>query len=84
MQGGGADIIALAMLILDRHPLRLRVGAELVMQVHDELVYEVDPQHCAEWTATVEWAIGEAGRLLGMEVPITASGHCGASWEEAK
>jgi DNA polymerase-1 len=84
MQGGGADIINLAMLILDRDPRRVKMGAELIMQVHDELAYEVDPEHCEEWTRIVEWAIGEAGRLLGLEVPIAASGHCGASWEEAK
>ncbi len=80
MQGTAADLIKLAMVkvqeVLDREQRRTR----MIMQVHDELVFEVPDDE-------VDWLKAEIPRLMAgvaeLRVPLVAEIGVGANWEEA-
>jgi DNA polymerase-1 len=80
MQGTAADLIKLAMVkvqdVLDREQRRTR----MIMQVHDELVFEVPEDE-------VEWLKVAIPRLMAgvaeLRVPLLAEIGVGANWEEA-
>ena len=80
MQGTAADLIKLSMVkvqqVLDREQRRTK----MVMQVHDELVFEVPEDE-------VEWLRSEIPRLMAevaeLRVPLLAEIGVGANWEEA-
>ena len=80
MQGTAADIIKRAMLAVDGWIRRTRAPATLVMQVHDELVLEVD-------AAAVEAVRGEITTLMcgaaALHVPLEVGIGVGANWDEA-
>ena len=80
MQGTAADLIKLAM-IAAQHTLDIEArGTRMIMQVHDELVFEV-PQ------SELEWARVEVPRIMAgvaeLKVPLLAEVGVGANWEEA-
>ena len=58
MQGTAADIIKRAMIAVDRWLAGAGIGASMIMQVHDELVFEVDD---ADVDALVEGVVGAYG-----------------------
>ena len=80
MQGTAADLIKLAMCqvqdVLDGQRRRTR----MIMQVHDELVFEVPEDE-------VEWVRGEIPRLMAgvaqLRVPLLAEIGVGPNWEKA-
>ena len=80
MQGTAADIIKLAMIRVADWLAHGEVDARLIMQVHDELVFEV-----AE--GDVEALIGELGPLMGeavaLAVPLKVQAAAGLNWDEA-
>jgi DNA polymerase-1 len=80
IQGSAADIIKLAMLrvssALDSAGLRSR----MLLQVHDELIFEVAPGELAAVRSLVETEMGGAASL---RVPLEVSTGTGRSWAEA-
>jgi DNA polymerase-1 len=80
MQGTAADIIKRAMLAVDDWILRERVPATLVMQVHDELVLEVDAGAVDGVRARVIELMCAAGEL---SVPLEVEAGVGPNWDEA-
>jgi DNA polymerase I len=80
MQGTAADIIKLAMIRVADWLARGKVDARLIMQVHDELVFEV-----AE--GDVEPLIDALGTLMGeaveLSVPLKVQAAAGLNWDEA-
>ncbi|HTV78037.1 MAG TPA: DNA polymerase I [Steroidobacteraceae bacterium] len=80
MQGTAADIIKLAMIRVDEWCERERPPARLIMQVHDELVLEVQADAVAEVTAAVRRCMVEA---LQLKVPLKVDTGVGANWDEA-
>ncbi len=80
MQGTAADLIKLAMIAvqqaLDEQGKRTRI----VMQVHDELVFEVPDEE-------LEWVKAEVPTLMAgvaaLKVPLVAEVGVGANWDEA-
>jgi len=80
MQGTAADIIKRAMVAVDAWIERERPGARLVMQVHDELVLEVEAAAVeAVREQVVEFMVG-AARL---DVPLKVDTGVGANWDDA-
>jgi len=80
MQGTAADLIKLAMIAADAWITRERLATRLVMQVHDELVFEV-PQ---EELATVRAALpGLMTGIVQWRVPLEVSVGEGDNWDEA-
>jgi DNA polymerase-1 len=80
MQGTAADIIKRAMLDVDRWIRRERVAARLIMQVHDELVLEVEAS-AAESAARTLTAIME--KAADLAVPLKVEAGIGSNWDEA-
>ncbi|PZV15513.1 MAG: DNA polymerase I [Pseudanabaena sp.] len=79
IQGTSADIIKIAMLRVDE--LLQDYQARLLLQVHDELVFEVPPDEVAELQPKIKAAMETAVKLsVKLEVDI----HTGKNWMEAK
>ncbi len=80
MQGTAADLIKLAMLAVQQAIDAQQRATRIVMQVHDELVFEV-PE------AEVEWLRSEVPRLMAgvaqFSVPLLAEVGVGANWDQA-
>jgi DNA polymerase-1 len=80
MQGTAADLIKLAMIAVQRWLDRERLGARLIMQVHDELVLEVPDAEVAAVTHELPALMAGVAEL---SVPLSADVGSGANWEEA-
>ncbi|MGE0799745.1 MAG: DNA polymerase I [Lautropia sp.] len=80
MQGTAADLIKMAMIDIHRWIGETALGARLIMQVHDELVFEVPETE-------VELLRGELPRRMAgiatLSVPLIAEVGVGANWDEA-
>ncbi len=80
MQGTAADLIKLAMIAVQRALDEQSRQTLMVMQVHDELVFEV-PQ------AELDWARSEIPRLMAsvasLKVPLLAEVGVGPNWDQA-
>lgn len=80
MQGTAADLIKLAMIEVQETLEREQRRTRMIMQVHDELVFEV-PQD------EVDWVTSEIPRIMAgvaqLRVPLLAEIGVGANWEEA-
>jgi len=80
MQGTAADIIKRAMLTLDRWIETSGVAVKMVMQVHDELVFEVAENELDSATAAIRQGMIEAAAL---KVPLVVDIGVGKNWDEA-
>jgi DNA polymerase-1 len=80
MQGTAADIIKRAMLAVDAWCARPGSPARLIMQVHDELVLEVEAARLDETAATVRQLMAAAAEL---KVPLKVDVGHGLNWDEA-
>ncbi len=80
MQGTAADLIKLAMIAVQAELDKQGKATRIVMQVHDELVFEVPD-------AELEWVKAEVPRLMAaaasFKVPLLAEVGVGANWDEA-
>jgi DNA polymerase-1 len=80
MQGTAADLIKLAMLVVQQAIDGEQRATRIVMQVHDELVLEVP-------AAELAWAREAIPRLMAgvaqLEVPLLAEVGVGANWDQA-
>jgi DNA polymerase-1 len=80
MQGTAADIIKRAMITVDAWCRGPASPAKLVMQVHDELVFEVAATRVAEASARIRALMVEAATL---KVPLKVDIGQGNNWDEA-
>jgi DNA polymerase-1 len=80
MQGTAADIIKRAMLNVDQWLVNDKPDVHLLMQVHDELVFEVAPNEMDSATAQIKSLMESAADL---NVPLLVEVGSGANWEEA-
>ncbi|MGD9841608.1 MAG: DNA polymerase I [Steroidobacteraceae bacterium] len=80
MQGTAADIIKLAMIDVDRWLQTSKFAAKLIMQVHDELVFEVPTELSTQLIAEVRQRMCAASSL---SVPLRIDIGVGANWDEA-
>jgi len=80
MQGSAADIIKRAMLGIDDWCRREAVPVSLIMQVHDELVFEVREEFVATAREHISALMGRAAEL---RVPLKVEVGIGANWDEA-
>ena len=79
IQGTSADIIKVAMLRVKE--LLSGYQAKLLLQVHDELVFEVPPDEVAELQPKIKAAMESA---LELSVKLEVDIHTGKNWMEAK
>nr|AAR11878.1 DNA polymerase I [Tepidimonas sp. HM1] len=80
MQGTAADLIKMSMVAVQRALDEQQRRTRMVLQVHDELVFEVPNEE-------VDWVRTEVPRLMAavatLRVPLVASVGVGANWEQA-
>ena len=80
MQGTAADLIKLAMIAVQETLDREQKATRMIMQVHDELVFEVPERE-------LEWARDAVPRIMAgvasLAVPLVADVGIGANWDEA-
>ncbi len=80
MQGTAADIIKMAMLAVDAWLMDSKINARLIMQVHDELVFEVESGAVEELSETVSQLMSGVGVL---DVPLLVEAGTGDNWDQA-
>ena len=80
MQGTAADIIKIAMISVDNWLQTSKPGARLVMQVHDELVLEVEEEQLGLVSDAVVKHMSAAANL---DVPLVVDVGSGADWDTA-
>ena len=80
IQGSAADIIKVAMLDVETALARQGLASRMLLQVHDELVFEVAPGEAGAVEALVR---EKMGRAVDLTVPLEVSVGTGHSWHEA-
>jgi DNA polymerase-1 len=80
MQGTAADIIKRAMISVQQWLDTGNVPARMIMQVHDELVFEVDEKSVDEVRAEIIELMSGAAEL---SVPLVVEAGFGSNWDEA-
>jgi len=80
MQGSAADLIKRAMLTLDAWTQNAGRGIKMIMQVHDELVFEIPQDQLAQATEHIRVAMVQVAAL---DVPLVVDVGAGDNWDEA-
>jgi len=80
MQGSAADIIKLAMLGTDKWLNDSSTKTKMIMQVHDELVFEVSADEIKEVTEKIRKCMTE---VISLAVPLIIDIGVGDNWDEA-
>lgn len=79
MQGTAADIIKVAMIGIDQ-AVRNCEDIAMIMQVHDELVFEVKADRVEHYTQLIK---AEMEKAIELKVPLIAEVGVGSNWDEA-
>ena len=77
MQGGAADLMKLAMVRIDAELRARALGAAMLLQIHDELIFEVERARLAEVAALVK---SEMESALAFAVPLEVTLKSGRTW----
>jgi DNA polymerase-1 len=80
IQGSAADVIKVAMVNIDSALKAKGMQSKMIMQVHDELVFDVPKSELEELTALIGPAMTEA---VALEVPLAVDMSSGNDWLEA-
>ncbi|HVE43970.1 MAG TPA: DNA polymerase I [Gammaproteobacteria bacterium] len=80
LQGSAADIIKLAMIDIDHWFRTANIQAKMIMQVHDELVFEVNAADVAQITEGIRYRMENVVKL---HVPVPISVGIGDNWDTA-
>jgi DNA polymerase-1 len=79
LQGTAADLIKLAMIVIDRELMVRKLKTRMVLQVHDELLFEVP----LDETAEVDKLVREAMEgVVNLNVPLVADLAFGENWRD--
>ena len=80
IQGSSADMIKIAMIGIHEEMQRLKMQSKMMLQVHDELVFDAHLDELAELKSIVEDKMVNA---LPLSVPVVVEMNTGANWLEA-
>jgi len=80
MQGTAADIIKLAMIATDKWIQDDQPDIKMIMQVHDELVFEIAEAKVDEYSANIRQLMCTA---ITLDVPLVVDIGVGINWDEA-
>ena len=80
LQGAAADIIKRAMTRIDPALEKAGLGAKMLLQVHDELIFEVPEAELDDTAALVKKVMEGAAHL---DVPLVVETGSGANWDQA-
>jgi len=80
IQGSAADLIKLAMIVIHRRLRDQSWSAKMLLQIHDELIFEVPPH---ELSNLAEMVAAEMAGVMPLNVPLVVDVKTGASWADA-
>lgn len=80
LQGSAADIIKMAMIRIDKWLREENIPAKMIMQVHDELVFEVDENHLPTVIAGIKEHMSQ---VVALRVPLLVAVGSGDNWDAA-
>lgn len=81
LQGTAADLIKLAMISIDRQLSERKLKTRMILQVHDELIFEVPSDEKAEVESLVR---SEMEGVIKLKVPLVADLGFGPNWRDLK
>jgi DNA polymerase-1 len=81
VQGSAADLIKLAMLQVAGRLIREKLSSFLVLQIHDELLFEFPGN---EFEALQSLVVGEMETAMDLEVPLEVSVQTGSTWADCE
>jgi len=79
LQGTAADIIKIAMIRIQKRIETLGLATRMIMQVHDELVFEVPEDELERALPMIQH---EMEGVVAFSVPLKVSIHWGKNWAE--
>ena len=80
IQGTSADIIKLAMVAIDRRMQAEGFRSAMVLQIHDELLFEVLPEELESFESMVK---EEMENVVKLSIPLTVECNHGTNWLES-
>ncbi|MCC6775329.1 MAG: DNA polymerase I [Hyphomicrobiales bacterium] len=84
LQGTAADIIRRAMVRMPGALAQKKLGARMLLQVHDELVFEVPEDEVTRTLPVVQQVMENAPMpAVSLSVPLAVEAHAAENWEEA-
>ena len=84
IQGSAADIIRRAMIRMEPELKRAGITADMLLQVHDELIFEVDEGHETAAMPVIRRIMENAAHpAVNLTVPLQVDAHAAQNWDEA-
>src|SRR5262249_54134501 len=84
LQGTAADIIRRAMVRMDAALAKAKLSAQMLLQVHDELVFEVPDEEVASSLPVIQKVMEDAPMpALSLSVPLAVEARAGDNWDAA-
>jgi DNA polymerase I len=84
LQGTAADIIRRAMVRMDTALAKKRLNAQMLLQVHDELVFEVPEDEVAKTLPVIKAVMEDAPHpAVSLSVPLAVDARAADNWDEA-
>lgn len=80
IQGSAADIIKLAMIEVARRMQEENFKSRMVLQIHDELLFDVFPEEAERLRSIV---VDAMENIIKLSVPLTVECNYGKNWLEA-
>ncbi|MCI9094463.1 MAG: DNA polymerase I, partial [Coprobacillus sp.] len=81
IQGSGADILKLAMIQVDKVMKERQLKSQMILQVHDELIFDVVKEELEEMMIIIQSAMESA---FQMKVPLKVEGTYAKNWYDLK
>ncbi|MCH4206848.1 MAG: DNA polymerase I [Solobacterium sp.] len=81
IQGSAADLIKIAMIHIDQAMKTAGVRSKMILQVHDELIFNVPKEEVEQMKQLINDGMVHA---MSLKVPLTAETSVGTDWYEAK
>ena len=84
LQGSAADIIRRAMIRIEPALAEAKLNAQMLLQVHDELIFEVPESEVAETLPMVHEVMEDAPHpAVALNVPLKVDARAADNWDEA-
>jgi DNA polymerase I len=84
LQGTAADIIRRAMMRIEPELTKAKLSAQMLLQVHDELIFEVLENEVAKTLPVVKKVMEDAPHpAVSLHVPLQVDARAAANWDEA-
>ncbi|MGH7257464.1 MAG: DNA polymerase I [Nitrospiraceae bacterium] len=83
IQGSAADLIKVAMIQVNRRLRQELPATKMILQVHDELIFEAPEEELEQATQLVKTEMEATGTALGLSVPLKVDVGVGKNWRVA-